>query len=544
MQITILDGYVDEPSCLGVPPYISPYVRYAAGAVRDAGHEYQYLTIDQWRKGKNIEGETLLIITGAVVPGRYLRGMPISFKEFSKITSSFKGVKILGGAAATYGIGEGGGKKPRKWNELVDYSVKNDADAFIFDYLNGEISDRRRSVGEWKRWSVLGAEIAKAHPDFPDVLIAEVETYRGCTRYFTGGCSFCMEPLFGKPLMRETLDIIEEVKVLYSVGVRNFRLGCQSCFYSYGASGIGKREVPEPNVDAIKKLLEGIKRNAPELKVLHIDNVNPAVVAEYPDKSMKITELIKQYCTSGNTAALGMETADLEVIKRCNLNATPDQVMEAIKIINEVGKDRGENGMPCFLPGLNILYGLPGESTETYSKNYNFLKEVMDAGLLLRRINIRQAVPIRFQEVKINRKKFVDFTKAVNERVNRPMLMKIVPYGTILRNVFLEINKGNSTFGRQIGTYPLLVGLPYKECVGKFVDVKIKGYGYRSITGLEYPLRVNYASMNAIENLPHIGRKRAIRIMSGRPFKNFEELIKKMDENFKKEEVAEWISFK
>jgi radical SAM superfamily enzyme with C-terminal helix-hairpin-helix motif len=29
----ILDGYVDEPACLGVPPYISPYIRTVAGAL-------------------------------------------------------------------------------------------------------------------------------------------------------------------------------------------------------------------------------------------------------------------------------------------------------------------------------------------------------------------------------------------------------------------------------------------------------------------------------------------------------------------------------
>ncbi len=31
----ILDGYVDEPACLGVPPYVSPYIRTVAGALID-----------------------------------------------------------------------------------------------------------------------------------------------------------------------------------------------------------------------------------------------------------------------------------------------------------------------------------------------------------------------------------------------------------------------------------------------------------------------------------------------------------------------------
>ncbi len=38
MKVVILDGYVDEPSNFGVPPYISPYPRYVAGAVRETHH--------------------------------------------------------------------------------------------------------------------------------------------------------------------------------------------------------------------------------------------------------------------------------------------------------------------------------------------------------------------------------------------------------------------------------------------------------------------------------------------------------------------------
>ncbi|RLF48525.1 MAG: hypothetical protein DRN10_02475 [Thermoplasmata archaeon] len=106
------------------------------------------------------------------------------------------------------------------------------------------------------------------------------------------------------------------------------------------------------------------------------------------------------------------------------------------------------------------------------------------------------------------------------------------------------MNKGNATFGRQVGSYPLLVCLPYKKNVGKFVDVKIKDYGYRSITGIEYPLNINHANMKAIESLPAIGKKRAVRIMANRPFKNFEELYKIMDSVFNKEEVNNWISLK
>jgi len=544
VKITILDGYVDEPSCFGVPPYISPYVRYAAGAIKDAGYEFQYMTVDEWRKGGVIQGSILLIITGALVPGRYLRGRPLSFKELRELSGNFRGIKILGGSAARYGMGRGGGRETASAEGIVDYLAKEDVDAFIFDFLGGDINDRRRDTQEWRKWSILSIELVIHHPDFPDPLTAEIETYRGCTRYYTGGCSFCMEPLFGKPVNRDTQDIIKEVERLHAIGVKNFRLGCQSCFYSYGARGIGKKEVPEPNENLIKNLLEGIRRKATGLKVLHIDNVNPAVVAEYPEKSRKITEMIVRYCTPGNTAAFGMETADEEVIKLNNLNATPDQTMDAIRIINEIGNKRGENGLPSFLPGLNILYGLPGESNNTYKKNYDFLRNIIKEGLLLRRVNIRQVIPLRVKKNRINKKLLKEFKENVDKNINEPLLKRVVPYGTILKNVFLEINRGNNTFGRQIGSYPLLVCLPYKKNVGEYVDIKIKGYGYRSITGIEYPLDINSADMKILENLPRIGRKRAVRIAANRPFKNINELSSVMDDGFDSKEISNWIFFK
>ena len=36
-KVAVIDGYIDDPAALGVPPYISPMIRAVAGAARDAG---------------------------------------------------------------------------------------------------------------------------------------------------------------------------------------------------------------------------------------------------------------------------------------------------------------------------------------------------------------------------------------------------------------------------------------------------------------------------------------------------------------------------
>ena len=56
LKISILDGYIDEPTCLGVPPYISPYPRYITGAILafDKFAKISYVTIDQFRNNKKM----------------------------------------------------------------------------------------------------------------------------------------------------------------------------------------------------------------------------------------------------------------------------------------------------------------------------------------------------------------------------------------------------------------------------------------------------------------------------------------------------------
>ena len=82
MKALIIDGYVDEPACLGVPPYLSPYPRYMAGALRERGlseKDIHYLAIDTLRENPPGAGELarkadlVIVIAGMTVPGKYLR---------------------------------------------------------------------------------------------------------------------------------------------------------------------------------------------------------------------------------------------------------------------------------------------------------------------------------------------------------------------------------------------------------------------------------------------------------------------------------------
>ena len=520
-EITVLlvDGYIDDPAALGVPPYISPIIRAIAGAALDAGADrVEYVTIDMIRRGAKLpQADVSVVMSGNTVPGKYLRSMPMSVKELEALFPKLSGWRLIGGSAADTEIAG-----------RFDFVIRKDLAASLYDGMCGkEVGERYRTLDEWNRWMLLGADIVKQHQDFPQPLIAEVESYRGCHRWSTGGCSYCIEPLKGRPLMRSPSDIIAEAERLRKLGVRNLRVGGQTCIVSYGSED--DSPVPRPDPEAVSDLFEGL--GALGFDVLHVDNANAAVISTYPEESERVLETLAHRCTDGNVLALGMETADPRVVIENNLNSTSEQVLDAVRAINRIGGGRGPNGLPRLLPGINIVCGLDGETADTYRMDMDLLRAVRDEGLMVRRINIRQVLPVRREfEVRVDQRRFKRFKEEVRSDIDRVMLERVAPYGTVLRNVYMEIHDGNTTFGRQIGSYPLLVGIPYKVDLDTFHDVFITDWGYRSITGVTYPFDINSQPMTALASLPGIGKKRASRIVMERPLSGFDDLLRVVED--------------
>ena len=314
--------------------------------------------------------------------------------------------------------------------------------------------------------------------------------------------------------MREPEDIIAEASRLRELGVKNIRVGGQTCIISYGS--LDTDDPPRPVPEKVDALFTGLSELG--FDVLHTDNANPAVISHYPEESERILNILAEKCTPGNVLALGMESADPRVIRENNLNSTPEDVLNAVRMINRIGAVRGDNGMPRLLPGLNIIAGLDGETSATYDMDMDILRRIMDEGLMVRRINIRQVLPVRRGfDVRIDQRRFRRFKEDVRDEIDHGMLCRLVPEGTVLRNVYMELRDGNLTFGRQIGSYPLLVGVPYPLGTESFRDIIITGWGQRSVTGIEYPFPIATASLAALAALPGVGKKRAARLANARP---------------------------
>ena len=485
MAYTIIDCYTDEPAGLGVPPYLGTYPRYITGYLNE---DIKYLTIDDLRLWKKYNGivkdvkpsqktdittynltvnhrnvneilqntDTLIVVLGVHVPGKYLSAIPGTLNEIIPMIKDLRCKKILTGPAV-FGTQLFGGR----FYEKADLSVFDKVSYEMFNFKYSDVKD----------YSLRGARIIN---QIPDIRMMEIETGHGCD---IGKCSFCTEPIKNKVEFREKEDVLDEIKEFYKLGARYFRLGKQTCFYTLPYAA---------------ELLKEINDNCPDIKVLHIDNVNPVKVVLDKKNDFEITKAVVKYCTSGNIAAFGVESFDLEVVKANTLNTPPNIAYEAIKILNKYGAERGSDGMPKFLPGINIIFGLRNETKKTHEENMKWLARVYDGGLMLRRINIRQVAIFEgtslFEEgkdkfLKKNKKFYWKWRNEIRQKIDWPMLQRIVPSGTVLTNCYAEIYDGNTTFCRQFGTYPLIVGVKGRLPLKQFYDLEITGHMLRSITG-------------------------------------------------------------
>jgi radical SAM superfamily enzyme with C-terminal helix-hairpin-helix motif len=508
MRFAIIDGYVDEPTCLGVPFFVSTYIRYTAGALVSAGiRDISYLTIEQVRASEYaINGfDYAVVIAGNPVPGKYLGGMPIKAYEFDKIAAANKKTRFIVGGPILL--------DPIPFDEdNISYAV-GDIEKFLFNSFGDSAEGAKtRSIAELDRFAVAGAFIVEQHPRYPDI-ICEIETGRGCPRVIH--CSFCIEGTYSVDF-RTPEAVVAEMRALERHGIRHYRLGKQADFYAYGSDLLSMNDgFPKPDPGIIKRLYLGIKDNLPSLETLHLDNVNPGTIARYPMESERITCTIAENNSPGDVAALGMESADPKVIVLNGLKASAEQVGFAVEMINGIGGVRGD-GIPKFLPGINLIQGLSGETKGTFEMNYLFLKSILDSGMMLRRINIRQLRMNSSTEIfskksdkkneKILDAVFRNYREKIRTEIDIPMLKKVYPAGTLIRNVIVEQHRGPWSLARPIGTYPIVIDIPRELPLFSKHDIFVTDHRERSLVGLTYPFFPEKASIDEWRVIPGIGR--------------------------------------
>ena len=531
----IIDGYEDEPAAFGVPPYVGFHIRYICGVLEKHNIDYDYCPIDTYRiNPPSLENRLgVVILAGAIVPGKYLRGTPISLRETREVIANTPGeIPVLCGGWAIRGWRHQG------WSPLRKnlFLALQDTDATLDHFLRrNEWKHQRRTAEQWTDWAQTGAK-SKAVTENPDLngpLTYEVEVYQGCVRY-KRGCKFCIEPKKGVPIWRSPEDIIREVSIAHDMGVKHVRLGGMTDTYTYMAEGVVELEYPKPNPEPIAKLLHGL-RDDERLEILHTDNGNPSIIAENMEESEEITKTLVQTLSDGAVLSFGLESADPNVHEANWLNCDATQLKSAISLINKYGREKGDRVLPKLLPGLNFIAGLNGETSNTYDINLALLRELKQEGHMIRRVNIRQVEGEGFQE--IDETDFQSFKKTVREEFDGPILEEMFPVGTVLSDVWWESHEGRTrlprhlepkarsievhgkagiTFGRQIGAYPILVGMNYLAPLESYSEIIVTGHGARSITGIETGLSIDTITEKQLSAIPGISSKGAWSLVSSR----------------------------
>ncbi len=517
----ILDCYIDEPTCLGVPPFISPYPRYIYGALVHGGVEperIKYLTIDHLRErdyALEERFEHIFLIGGAVVPGKYL------------------GARI-GTLAETVKIVERAGDTPLSVGGLINRPLSaqfpkiniifRDIEKFANSLVQGESERGIRSLEETAQWAAAGAAVIKQHPWFPNI-ICEIETGRGCPR--RTHCSFCSEGLAGATDFRRPEDIIREIDLLHEEGCSRFRLGRQADILQYGSKLETYRgDFPKPEPGAVEELFGELKTRRERGILVNIDNGNPGSIISWPQETSQILETISRSITEGDTLPFGIESFDEHVVRENKLKILPQDSIKAVEIVNRAGGHR-RNGIPVLLPGINLIHGLIGEDGDTFKTNFDYLKRILDKGLLVKRINIRKLQPYPGTEISLSppaikgkvAKRFEFYRDKIRKEIDGAMLRAIYPLGTVLKDIFILESRNGYSMGKQISSYSITVKIPGNFKGHDFKDVLITGHGERSLKGIPLPFNINEAGQKELEYIPGISRQRASDIVLAKPFK-------------------------
>ena len=494
----IIDGYTDEPSGLGVPPFLSVHSRYIAGTLSQQKRKYYYLTIDDLRY---CDGEThfensfnkrilnttknkdnvkdilknannIFVVMGCFVKYEYVSAEPPTFLEMEKLLNKYslkETNKVL-----FYSLG-GNELTRRHIKKTVPENLFNDiVFGNTYNYFIDNSGNRfNPNYDKLKDIAIASSDVLK---QLERPLVIEIETATGCNR--KPGCTFCIEGMRGLPLQfRKREDIVNEIHSLYEAGALYFRLGRQPNFYAYR----------DCNAKEIELLFKEIWEKCPNIKTLHIDNVSPHNVDTKEGED--ITKIVAKYTTDGNITPFGVESFDPVVRKKCNLNGTIDDIHKSIAIINKYGKERGKTGLPKLLPGINIIYGLDAQTEKTLQYNLDNLKKILDSGNWVRRVFVRKLTsPYGEQFDHYNEKELKEFhewSNTIGKEFSVPMLKQVFPIGLVISELRMEMYKDGDSILRQMATCPVRVVIKNKKLkLDHFYKIKVIGYvGNRTILG-------------------------------------------------------------
>ena len=223
----------------------------------------------------------------------------------------------------------------------------NPADVLGICYRNGDQIIKNRPQPNIQDLELLGLPshdkipiqiyhepVAKRRP------LALIMASRGCPG---GQCTFCCNPYFwGNYRVRSIPHIIKELKWVYQLGYRQVEWN-------------DNRLTAHPKW--AHELMDKIIEEKIDLTWMCNDHATSAISQDF--------ELLKKMKKAGcHQIHLGMESANLQVLKNARKGVTPDQVRQTAAMIRKAGIE----------VLVHNMLGLPGETKETMRETIEFIK--------------------------------------------------------------------------------------------------------------------------------------------------------------------------
>ncbi|MFW9793275.1 MAG: B12-binding domain-containing radical SAM protein, partial [Candidatus Thorarchaeota archaeon] len=193
-------------------------------------------------------------------------------------------------------------------------------------------------------------------------------TRMDCPEDIPPGCGFCSVPgTWGPPRSRSTEAIVREVHALINLGVHRVVLEAPGFLdYMRGEEPLTDPCYPPANLPAIRGLLKELT-SLPKVKdgLVHISIENMKACLFTEEVAKTLTE--SMFSSSPN---IGLETGSDSHMRQIGKCGTSEDVIRAVKIAQKYK----------MKPFVYLIYGLPGENSETVEQSIKMMQDVSESG--------------------------------------------------------------------------------------------------------------------------------------------------------------------
>jgi threonylcarbamoyladenosine tRNA methylthiotransferase MtaB len=189
-----------------------------------------------------------------------------------------------------------------------------------------------------------------------------------CPEDIPPGCGFCSVPsTWGFPRSRSVDSITNEVKELLDLGVHRIILEAPGFLdYMRGTEPLTNPCYPPANLSAIEDLL-GQLNSLPQVSegIVHIaiENMKACLFTDEVAKTLKKSMI-------SSSPNIGLETGSEYHMHQIGKCGSPEDVVRAVKIAKAHE----------MKPFVYLIYGLPGETSETTQQSVQMMHNVSEAG--------------------------------------------------------------------------------------------------------------------------------------------------------------------